>query len=127
MGPILAVVFLSDLIFAVQKVIVQVTQNLTSVLNTVNFELPTIFIPTGNEEHRYIPNSIMSVCKELEDTINQSVQNAIVALGADSERILNKIDRSVFSPLFSTEARRQLIAPLALFAASRSRIPRSGL
>jgi hypothetical protein len=76
-----------------------VTQNLTSVLNTVNFDLPTIFIPTGSEEHRYIPNSIESVCKEMEDTISQSVQNAIVSLGADCQKVFDRIGSFVLYTL----------------------------
>jgi hypothetical protein len=95
---------MSDLL----KVSSQVTRDLTPVVNAVNFELPTIFIPSpaalggtsatnGNVDpvaaafRAQIPNHIHQVTHEIESAIQQSVQRAIHAVDTDSVNLEAKL------------------------------------
>lgn len=75
-----------------QKVIIQITQNLTSTLRNVNFDLPTIYLPVEGREHSKVPNAIHELCSELEKTINQNVQRALTTLEQDCTAITARIN-----------------------------------
>mmetsp|Transcript_137 Transcript_137/g.456 ORF Transcript_137/g.456 Transcript_137/m.456 type:complete len:498 (-) Transcript_137:311-1804(-) len=72
-----------------QKVIVQITQNLSSrIRNKHAFELPSLYIPdkssTGSES---IDNNIERTCDEIESAVHQNVQNNLDKLGEDCQLI----------------------------------------
>jgi GTPase Era involved in 16S rRNA processing len=78
-----------------QKVIIQITQNLTSSLRNTNFDLPTIYLPSEENKDSTVPNSIDSLLTTLEKTINQSVQNALNSLEVDSKKLSAQIDKII--------------------------------
>jgi hypothetical protein len=66
-----------------QKVLIQITQNLSSRIKNQNFDLPTIYIPRGKIpvlasslahylalDDKRVPNAIGDVCTDIEKTIN---------------------------------------------------------
>jgi len=74
------------------KVLIQITQNLTSTLKSgTNFDLPTIYLPREGKDQKG-PNAINEVCHEIEKTINQSVQTALNNLEIHCKEISSKID-----------------------------------
>lgn len=76
-----------------QKVLMQIVQELCKRpgLNKAGFDLPTIFIPNQNRPARCV-NQIEELCKEVEKTINRTVQNTLNALEADCNHIDNVIE-----------------------------------
>jgi hypothetical protein len=101
------------------KVSSQVTRDLTPVVNVVNFELPTLFVPPVDEQQQQqqgkgvgfsdmttmvptdpvsmafraqIPNHIHQVTHEIEMAIQQSVQRAIHSVEKDCASLLTRID-----------------------------------
>ncbi len=76
-----------------QKVVVQITQNLSSRVRNVHaFELPSMFIPSHIAGSCKIENSLEGTCDEMQATINQSVQNNLNKLEVDCRAISKKID-----------------------------------
>ncbi|KFM74210.1 hypothetical protein X975_14365, partial [Stegodyphus mimosarum] len=75
-----------------QKVLMQIVQELCKrpVLNRAGFDLSTIYIPNPNKPVR-CANQIEEVCKEIEKTINRTVQHTLNALETDCTRIENEI------------------------------------
>ncbi|XP_035207433.1 uncharacterized protein LOC118182221 isoform X2 [Stegodyphus dumicola] len=75
-----------------QKVLMQIVQELCKrpVLNRAGFDLSTIYIPNPNKPAR-CANQIEEVCKEIEKTINRTVQHTLNALETDCTRIENEI------------------------------------
>jgi len=74
-----------------QKVVVQITQNLSSRVRNVHaFELPSLYIPdySGNCK---IENILDKTCEEMQQTINQSVQNNLNKLEKDCVRVNERI------------------------------------
>lgn len=78
-----------------QKVLMQITQELCKRpgLNRAGFEMPTIFVPSLTERPPRCENQIEELCKEVEKTINQSVQSTLNTLEKDCDCIVNEIDR----------------------------------
>lgn len=71
-----------------QKVLMQIVQELCKRpgLNRAGFDLSTIFIPNPNKPARCV-NQIEDVCKEIEKTINRTVQNTLNSLESDCTKI----------------------------------------
>uniref|UniRef100_A0A3B5PXB5 Si:ch211-11k18.4 n=2 Tax=Xiphophorus TaxID=8082 RepID=A0A3B5PXB5_XIPMA len=79
-----------------QRVMMQIVQELCKRpgLNKCGFDMPTIYIPNPNKPSRCV-NQIEEVCRAVEKTINQTVQNTLNSLEKDceliSEAITNKL------------------------------------
>ncbi|GFY73380.1 hypothetical protein TNIN_405881 [Trichonephila inaurata madagascariensis] len=71
-----------------QKVLMQIVQELCKRpnLNRQGLELQTIYLPNPNKPVRCV-NQIEDVCKEIEKTINRTVQNTLNTLELDCQRI----------------------------------------
>lgn len=80
-----------------QKVLMQIVQELCKRpgLNKAGFEMLTIFIPTLQEKKTRCANQIDDVCKEIEKTIKQTIQNTLNSLEKDSDRIVNVINHKL--------------------------------
>lgn len=76
-----------------QKVLMQIVQELCKRpgLNRAGFDLSTIFIPNPNKPARCV-NQIEEVCKEIEKTINRTVQNTLNTLESDCTKIENAVE-----------------------------------
>ena len=53
--------------------------------------MPTIYIPNPNKPSRCV-NQIEEVCKDVEKTINQTIQNTLNTLEKDCEKIAQLVD-----------------------------------
>ncbi|XP_038552900.1 uncharacterized protein si:ch211-11k18.4 [Micropterus salmoides] len=75
-----------------QRVMMQIVQELCKRpgLNTCGFDMPTIYIPNPNKPSRCV-NQIEEVCRTIEKTINQTVQNTLNSLEKDCELIIEAI------------------------------------
>uniref|UniRef100_A0A8C7YWZ5 Si:ch211-11k18.4 n=1 Tax=Oryzias sinensis TaxID=183150 RepID=A0A8C7YWZ5_9TELE len=71
-----------------QRVMMQIVQELCKRpgLNKCGFDMPTIYIPNPNKPSRCV-NQIEEVCRTIEKTINQTVQNTLNSLERDCELI----------------------------------------
>ncbi|XP_008328319.1 uncharacterized protein LOC103393217 [Cynoglossus semilaevis] len=71
-----------------QRVMMQIVQELCKRpgLNKCGFDMPTIYIPNPNKPSRCV-NQIEEVCRTIEKTINQTVQNTLNSLEKDCELI----------------------------------------
>jgi len=79
-----------------QKVVVQITQNLSSrVRNAHAFELPSLYIPSfaaeGSKASR-IDNNLEHTCEQMQQTISQNVQNSLNKLEEDCGAMVVRID-----------------------------------
>ena len=76
-----------------QKVVVQITQNLSSrVRNAHAFELPSLYVPAHSKPGCKIDNIIDATCDEMQMTINQSVQNNLDKMEKDCVAVARRID-----------------------------------
>ena len=76
-----------------QKVVVQITQNLSSrVRNAHAFELPSLYIPDHSSAACKIENILEATCSEMQQTINQNVQNNLNKLERDCKRVYTQIE-----------------------------------
>lgn len=75
-----------------QRVMMQIVQELCKRpgLNKCGFDMPTIYIPNPNKPSRCV-NQIEEVCRTVEKTINQTVQNTLNSLEKDCELIIDAI------------------------------------
>ncbi|KAG8200230.1 hypothetical protein JTE90_025008 [Oedothorax gibbosus] len=75
-----------------QKVLMQIVQELCKRpnLNRAGFDLSTIYLPNPNKPVRCV-NQIEDLCKEIEKTINRTVQNTLNTLEADCKKIEDAI------------------------------------
>ncbi|KAG9342887.1 hypothetical protein JZ751_015103 [Albula glossodonta] len=75
-----------------QRVMMQIVQELCKRpgLNKCGFDMPTIYIPNPNKPSRCV-NQIEEVCRTIEKTINQTVQNTLNSLEKDCELIVEAI------------------------------------
>lgn len=75
-----------------QRVMMQIVQELCKRpgLNKCGFDMPTIYIPNPNKPSRCV-NQIEEVCRTIEKTINQTVQNTLNSLEKDCERVSEAI------------------------------------
>ncbi|KAE8577694.1 hypothetical protein XENTR_v10023020 [Xenopus tropicalis] len=76
-----------------QRVLMQIVQELCKRpgLNKCGFDMPTIYIPNPNKPSRCV-NQIEEVCKTIEKTITQTVQNTLNTLGKDCQRLTESIE-----------------------------------
>lgn len=75
-----------------QRVMMQIVQELCKRpgLNKCGFDMPTIYIPNPNKPSRCV-NQIEEVCRAIEKTINQTVQNTLNSVEKDCELITEAI------------------------------------
>ncbi|RNA23184.1 EH domain-containing 3 [Brachionus plicatilis] len=80
-----------------QKVLMQIVQELCKRpgLNKAGFEMLTIYIPTLQEKKTRCVNQIEDVCKQVERTIKQTIQNTLNSLEKDSDLIINRINEKI--------------------------------
>merc|ERR1719233_945142 len=63
-------------------------------LNKTGFDMPTIYVPNPNKQVRCV-NQIEEVCKDIEKTINQTIQNTLNTLEKDCEKIGTLVDEAI--------------------------------
>lgn len=80
-----------------QKVLMQIVQELCKRpgLNKAGFEMLTIFIPTLQEKKTRCANQIEDVCKVVEKTIKQTIQNTLNSLEKDTDNIVEVINAKI--------------------------------
>ena len=66
-------------------------------LNKAGFEMPTIFVPGPNTKSTRCANQIEDVCKDIEKTINLTVQNTLDQLEKDCDVIAQQVDKTLRS------------------------------
>jgi len=79
-----------------QRVMMQIVQELCKRpgLNRTGFDMPTIYVPNPNKPVRCV-NQIDEVCKDIEKTINQTIQNTLNSLEKDCDRIGTLVDEAI--------------------------------
>jgi ABC-type multidrug transport system fused ATPase/permease subunit len=79
-----------------QRVMMQIVQELCKrpALNRTCFDMPTIYIPKFGKPSRCV-NQIEEVCKDIEKTINQTIQNTLNSLEKDCDRIGQLVDEAI--------------------------------
>ncbi|XP_023326984.1 uncharacterized protein LOC111700336 [Eurytemora carolleeae] len=79
-----------------QRVMMQIVQELCKRpgLNRTGFDMPTIYIPNPTKPNRCV-NQIEEVCRDIEKTINQTIQNTLNTLEKDCERIGELVDDAI--------------------------------
>jgi len=80
-----------DNIQDLQKILVQLTQNLSMVVRDKGFELRTMYIT--DDHSKGIHNSLDEACKEIEKCINLSIQRALNQLEIDCSKISDRVDQ----------------------------------
>lgn len=81
-----------------QRVMMQIVQELCKRpgLNRTGFDMPTIYIPNPNKPSRCV-NQIEEVCRDIEKTINQTIQNTLNSLEKDCDRIGELVDEAIYN------------------------------
>ncbi|XP_043091737.1 uncharacterized protein si:ch211-11k18.4 [Puntigrus tetrazona] len=79
-----------------QRVMMQIVQELCKRpgLNKCGFDMPTIYVPNPNKPSRCV-NQIEEVCRTIEKTINQTVQNTLNSLEKDCSLITEAITETL--------------------------------
>jgi len=79
-----------------QRVMMQIVQELCKRpgLNKTGFDMPTIYVPNPNKQVRCV-NQIEEVCKDVEKTINQTIQNTLNSLEKDCDAIETLVDEAI--------------------------------
>ena len=77
-----------------QRVMMQIVQELCKRpgLNKTGFDMPTIYVPSMNTKVSRCANQIEEVCKDIEKTINQTIQNTLNSLEKDCDQIANIVE-----------------------------------
>lgn len=80
-----------------QKVLMQIVQELCKRpgLNKAGFEMLTIYIPTLQEKKTRCANQIEDVCKIVEKTIKQTIQNTLTSLEKDTDNVIDVINNKI--------------------------------
>uniref|UniRef100_A0A669F537 Si:ch211-11k18.4 n=1 Tax=Oreochromis niloticus TaxID=8128 RepID=A0A669F537_ORENI len=91
-----------------QRVMMQIVQELCKRpgLNKCGFDMPTIYIPNPNKPSRCI-NQIEEVCRTIEKTINQTVQNTLNSLERDCELIVEAVTDKLINDRQTTVENRR--------------------
>ena len=78
-----------------QRVLMQITQELCKRpgLNKCGFDMPTIYVPSLNDRPARCENQIESVCKEVDKTINQTIQNTLNKFEQDCDNVSVQIEK----------------------------------
>ncbi|XP_053327421.1 uncharacterized protein LOC128501816 [Spea bombifrons] len=99
-----------------QRVLMQIVQELCKRpgLNKCGFDMPTIYIPNPNKPSRCV-NQIEEVCKTVEKTITQTVQNTLNALGKDCQKLTESIEAALRQDDETVRSNRQARARGCLF------------
>ena len=63
-------------------------------LNRTGFDMPTIYIPNPNKPSR-CANQIEEVCKDIEKTINQTIQTTLNTLEKECDQIETLVDEKL--------------------------------
>jgi hypothetical protein len=63
-------------------------------LNKTGFDMPTIYVPNPNKQVRCV-NQIEEVCKDIEKTITQTIQNTLNSLEKDCDTIGDMVDQAI--------------------------------
>ena len=63
-------------------------------LNKTGFDMPTIYVPNPNKQVRCV-NQIEEVCKDIEKTITQTIQNTLNSLEKDCNTIGDMVDQAI--------------------------------
>ncbi|XP_021374374.1 uncharacterized protein LOC110463820 isoform X1 [Mizuhopecten yessoensis] len=76
-----------------QRVMMQIVQELCKRpgLNRTGFDMPTIYVPNMNSKGSRCANQIEEVCKDIEKTINQTIQNTLNSLERDCHQIADMV------------------------------------
>jgi len=79
-----------------QRVMMQIVQELCKRpgLNKTGFDMPTIYVPNPNKQVRCV-NQIEEVCKDIEKTITQTIQNTLNSLEKDCDNIGEMVDQAI--------------------------------
>merc|ERR1719458_1485218 len=79
-----------------QRVMMQIVQELCKRpgLNRTGFDMPTIYVPNPNKPTRCV-NQIDDVCRDVEKTINQTIQNTLNQLEKDCIEIGALVDSTI--------------------------------
>merc|ERR1712098_874888 len=79
-----------------QRVMMQIVQELCKRPgpNKTGFDMPTIYVPNPNKQVRCV-NQIEEVCKDIEKTINQTIQNTLNSLEKDCDTIGDLVDQAI--------------------------------
>ncbi|KAL8571529.1 hypothetical protein ACOMHN_056824 [Nucella lapillus] len=93
-----------------QRVMMQIVQELCKRpgLNRTGFDMPTIYVPNMNQRGSRCANQIEEVCKDVEKTIKQTVQNTLNSLERDCDQISQIVDEKLRED--SAQASRNLRA-----------------
>jgi GTPase SAR1 family protein len=94
------------------KVVVQVTQNLTPrVANTHGFNVPTLWLPSKARHTDHLTgfhNGIGGLCNEIVHTVQNKIQGNLTRVKEDGERLCTAIDTLVKETAARNAKRRQL-------------------
>merc|ERR1712204_53156 len=63
-------------------------------LNKTGFNMPTIYVPDPSKQVRCV-NQIEEVCKDIEKTITQTIQNTLNSLEKDCDTIGDMVDQAI--------------------------------
>jgi len=79
-----------------QRVMMQIVQELCKRpgLNKTGFDMPTIYVPNPNKQVRCV-NQIEEVCRDIEKTITQTIQNTLNSLEKDCDSIGEMVDQAI--------------------------------
>ncbi|XP_071179595.1 uncharacterized protein [Mytilus edulis] len=77
-----------------QRVMMQIVQELCKRpgLNRTGFDMPTIYVPNMNSKGSRCANQIEEVCKDIEKTINQTIQTTLNSLEKDCDQIAEIVE-----------------------------------
>ena len=78
------------------RVMMQIVQELCKRpgLNKTGFDMPTIYVPNPNKQVRCV-NQIEEVCKDIEKTITQTIQNTLNSLEKDCDTFGDPVDQAI--------------------------------
>ncbi|CAI9744319.1 Hypothetical predicted protein [Octopus vulgaris] len=94
-----------------QRVMMQIVQELCKRpgLNRTGFDMPTIFVPSLCARTNRCVNQIEEVCKDIEKTINLTVQNTLNTLEKDCHDIASMIENKLVDDINSRKYNRKAI------------------
>ncbi|XP_052247056.1 uncharacterized protein LOC127855478 [Dreissena polymorpha] len=80
-----------------QRVMMQIVQELCKRpgLNRTGFDMPTIYVPSMNQKQSRCVNQIEEVCREIEKTINGTIQSTLNSLERDCDLIAKTVEKNI--------------------------------
>eukprot|EP01137_Pigoraptor_chileana_P035684 Opistho-2@30098 len=77
-----------------QKVLIQITQNLSTRLKNRTFDLPTIYLPSPDApKQQRMTNQIEDLCKLIHEKVKDNVQETLKNLETDCEKLSRSIEQ----------------------------------